>query len=221
MTGITFFADFSNQNLVNEIPRIREITNNIIYTAPTGTGTHKKDFTDFIMLDCIYQKAMSAKDLDAYIIFSGDGHFSSVVSFLTNTLHKEVGVYGVGEALSSQLRNIATWVKEVPSEEDIYKPYIKALLDYIKKKSGFKVTAKSVIDGVCSGGKMNRKIAEATMKKLSGDGYIQQKRVHTDQNQTLDALFPDWDRLEKDGIWAPETETIDEGAKLRKMIGRR
>jgi len=85
---VTFFADFSNQHLANEVPRIREITNNIIFTAPTGTGAHKKDFTDFIMLDHIYQRAMSSKEIDTFIIFSGDGHFSSVVSFLKTILIK-------------------------------------------------------------------------------------------------------------------------------------
>ena len=40
-----------------------------------------KDYTDFIILDNIYQKALSSSDVNLFIIFSGDGHFSSVVAF--------------------------------------------------------------------------------------------------------------------------------------------
>ena len=62
--------------------KIRGYTNDIVETK-NGGGYFKKDFTDFIMLDRIYQTAYTKKDIDTYIIFTGDGHFSSAVLFLS------------------------------------------------------------------------------------------------------------------------------------------
>ena len=78
---ILFFADFSNNSLRAELPKIRQITNHIIETQ-NASPAHKKDFTDFIMLDHIYQMAISSPDVDTFKLFSGDGAFSSVVSYL-------------------------------------------------------------------------------------------------------------------------------------------
>ena len=93
-----FFGDFSNSGMRYDIQKIREVTNNVIETQNTSQH-YKKDFTDFIMLDYIYQRAMSSKNIDTFIIFTGDGHFTSVVKFLTNVCKKEVVVYAVRDRL--------------------------------------------------------------------------------------------------------------------------
>ncbi len=214
---VTFFADFSNQHLANEIPRIREITNNIIFTAPTGTGAHKKDFTDFIMLDHIYQRAMSSKEIDTFIIFSGDGHFSSVVSFLKNNLNKEVGIYGVKDALSNQLRNIASWVSTVPSEDDVYKPYYQAIFDLLKRKEGYKLTPAKVMAEVTSNSKLTHAVAESALNRLIESAYIQQKKVHTEKRSFV-ALFPNWNKIYASGLYIPPQDSEDEVSKLRKIL---
>ena len=122
MEEIIFFADFSNPALRQEIPRIREVSNYIIETQNTSTS-FKKDFTDFIMLDHIYQKAMKSKDIGTFILFSGDGHFNSVCSFLISQLGKKVGVYAIRGAMSNQLKNTASWVELLP---EIVDPYLDA-----------------------------------------------------------------------------------------------
>ncbi len=106
---ILFFGDFSNQSLRSDIPRIREVSSSIIETQ-NASAFHKKDHTDFIMLDHIYQRVMTyGDDTDVFIIFSGDGHFSSVASFLVKTaVRKKVVVYGVRDCLSTQLANTAS-----------------------------------------------------------------------------------------------------------------
>ncbi len=217
---VTFFADFSNQHLANEIPRIREITNNIIFTAPTGTGAHKKDFTDFIMLDYLYQRAMSAKDIDTFIIFSGDGHFSSVVNFLKNTLDKEVGIYGVKDALSNQLRNIASWVNTVPSEDDIYKPYYQAIFELLSRKEAFKLSAQEVVSQSVAKTKLSKEIAHNAVDRLISNGYIQLKKVHTDRSKikVFTALFAVWDKVKADGLYTPPATQDDEVTRLRRML---
>ncbi len=116
---ILFFGDFSNPSLRAEITRIREVSSSIIETQ-NASAFHKKDHTDFIMLDHIYQRAMTyGSDTDVFIIFSGDGHFSSVTSFLVNRCNKIVAVYGVRDCLSTQLRNTASIASEWPLEEYI------------------------------------------------------------------------------------------------------
>ena len=77
---IYFFGDFSNGRLASTLDDIRAFTNNIIDTR-SSTGVPKKDFTDFIMLDYIYQDVDLSPKSEVYIIFSGDGHFSSVASY--------------------------------------------------------------------------------------------------------------------------------------------
>lgn len=215
---IMFFADFSNQSLANEIPRIREITNTIIYTAPTGTGAHKKDFTDFIMLDYIYRKAMSEKNIDAFIIFSGDGHFSSVASFLKNDLKKEVGIYGVKDAFSSQLQNIASWTETVPGELDIFRPYYEKIFTAIKSREGYKPTRKEIIKKITENGKGNKQIAEAAMDRLIENKYIVNKDVHLDGKQTISAVIVNWKKAEEDGYYTEKHEETDEVSRLRKII---
>ena len=87
---IAVFGDFSNVGLRGELDKIRDITQ-MVFDTKNSSEHYKKDFTDFIMLDYIYQKAMTRKDIDTFIIFTGDGHFSSVVRFIINQCHKNVG----------------------------------------------------------------------------------------------------------------------------------
>ncbi len=108
-----FFGDFSKGGMKSEISRIRLFTNKIIDTCNPNPKANK-DFTDFILLDNIYQRAMSSDDVDMFVIFSGDGHFSSVAAFLKTNLGKEVGIYGIGGATSRQLRDTGDWYVEIP-----------------------------------------------------------------------------------------------------------
>ena len=62
-----FFADFSRDGLRDEIARIRSFSNKIIETR-NPNPRHKKDYTDFIMLDNIYQRALSSENIDLYVI---------------------------------------------------------------------------------------------------------------------------------------------------------
>ena len=111
---ILFFGDFSNPSLRAEISKIREVSSSIIETQ-NASSYHKKDYTDFIMLDHIYQRAITyGVNTDVFIIFSGDGHFSSAASFLVNRCGKTVAVYGIRDCLSTQLKNTASVTVEWP-----------------------------------------------------------------------------------------------------------
>ncbi len=133
LIDVTFFADFSHRSLADELRRIRPYTNKIIDTrSPNGV---EKDYTDFIMLDNIYQKALSASDIQTFILFSGDGHFSSVVAFLKNFYHKNVVVYGIQDCFSAQLREAASETITLPDEKQLNRGIYQTVFDYLRRAS--------------------------------------------------------------------------------------
>jgi len=176
---IIFFADFSNPSLRGEISRIREVSNVIIETGNTSSH-YKKDFTGFIMLDHIYQKAMSQNDIDTFIIFTGDGHFSSVVSFITSRLSKKVGIYAVRDALSGQLRGTASWAVELPVQDEHFITVSKLIfnnLKYLEEQNRSKVkkslpTFWGTVDAVARFNHIARNEISDTMRTLIERGYI-------------------------------------------------
>ena len=131
LIDVTFFADFSHRSLADELRRIRPYTNKIIDTrSPNGV---EKDYTDFIMLDNIYQKALSASDIQTFILFSGDGHFSSVVAFLKNFYHKEVVVYGIRDCFSRQLQESASRTVTLPNETQVNSGIYRSVFEYQRR----------------------------------------------------------------------------------------
>lgn len=202
---ISFFGDFSNPSLAAEILRIRAVTNNIIQTS--NTGSYKKDFTDFIMLDHIYQKAMFSNDIDAFIIFSGDGHFSSAASCLKNNCGKEVGIFGVKDAFSKQLKEIADWYIEVPTELDIYEKYFDMIFTNIKEvektgKAARPSFAKTVEHVSSIYGVSEEKISGA-LNVLIDRGYAKRREVSYGRKKLMVLDF-DWDKIETDEIWVKD-----------------
>lgn len=204
---IVFFADFNNASLRQEIPKIREITNYIIETQNTSTN-FKKDFTDFIMLDHIYQKAMNARDVSVFILFSGDGHFNSVVNFLITQMGKEVGVYGIKDAMSNQLRNSASWYKLLPEQTDPDAPYytmilknLKYLKDNATKEKKVRPTFWATVETVSRLNQTKRDPILKAMRNMIQKGYLYQTSDKIDSSKSVKILNVDWEKCRKDGIW--------------------
>lgn len=202
---IYFFADFSKGNLREEIPKIRGFTNKIIETGNMSARV-QKDFTDFIMLDHIYQQAMShLRDVDIFVIFTGDGHFYSVVSFLKNICKKQVGIYAVRGALSSQLRLTANWCIEYPNDYDKYKPYCQAIFTYLNNHASdlYAPTFLGTIDDVSrSTGKPLDEIRGA-LQWLAESGYVTRSQENR-EGKTVTAVSAEWHSVVRDGLWIPE-----------------
>lgn len=129
---VAFFADFSNPSLRAEISKIREVSNTIIETQNSRSRV-KKDFTDFIMLDHIYQKALTTRDVDVFILFTGDGHFSSVANFLRTKCRKKVVVFGPDDATSTQLKNCSDKFIAVPTADEIRAHRKKLIVSHIEQ----------------------------------------------------------------------------------------
>ncbi|MDR1735838.1 MAG: NYN domain-containing protein [Oscillospiraceae bacterium] len=109
---IYVFGDFTKPELSQERNHVRTVTSNIIDCGNESTIT-KKDYTDFIMLDHIYQELIQNPAAEQFIFLTGDGHFSSSATFLRNFMEKTVGIYGITGSLSRQLRDCASWAKEL------------------------------------------------------------------------------------------------------------
>lgn len=193
LTEAVFFADFSHKSLADEIQRIRPYSNKIIDTRnPTGV---KKDFTDFIILDNIYQKAMMSEGIDVFILFSGDGHFSSVVSFLKNICGKEVGIFAVEGSFSRQLRECASWSEAVPDENELFGNDYRLIFNELKNSRSM-LNETSLIENVTkSNPRSKKKNLESLMERLKKDGTVTERTV----GKTKNALFVDWDKAKSNG----------------------
>ena len=110
---VFFFADFSHDAIKDHIVKLRNISNSII---DCSKGEKTKEYTDFIMLDHIYQRLFRQTDIKQFVLFTGDSHFQSVVAFLRNFNEKKVGIYALDGSLSHLLAEASDWhVKVIPS----------------------------------------------------------------------------------------------------------
>ena len=208
---IVFFADFSHQNLSQEIPKIREFTNRIIETK-NADPRYKKDFTDFIMLDSIYQKAMFDRHIEAFVLFTGDAHFSSVVSFLVNRCGKEVGVYGVKDSFSQQLKNTASWFVELakPSNENLFDAYYKMLFTSLanaenKHRKNAKPTFQKTVAVVANYHKIPQKTIQKALEKMIEEQYVIRER--TGKAKPSDTLVINWKRCAQNPLFTAHVQT--------------
>lgn len=208
--GIWFFGDFSkNQSLREEMTKIRGFTNNIIETG-NGTNRVTKDFTDFIMLDHIYQAAMSDRDdIDVFVIFTGDGHFTSVASFLKNKCKKEVEIYAVKGGCSNQLRMAASRTVEYPDEKDDKKQIFQLIFSALDKiehspsSINMKPTFIKTVEAVSVQNNLPRKKVREAAQWLVDNGYIERKKEKA-FGKTIVTVSANWYEVAKAGLWTPE-----------------
>ncbi len=201
---IYFFADFGNPAIRLEIPKIREVSNFIIETQ-NALPTHKKDFTDFIMLDHIYQKAINSPSTDTFILFSGDGHFSSVSNYLISKLGKEVGIYAIRGGLSNQLKNTASWSELLPKNEDPYQngyrlilASLRALYDNRQKKSY--PTFWGTVEAVSRQNRLPKKEVTAMLRSLISKDCILQTKAEVG-GKSIKTISVDWKKCKILGYW--------------------
>lgn len=205
---ITFFADFSNESLNKEILKIREYTNRIVETKNPNPHS-EKDFTDFIMLDNIYQKAFADDNTEVFILFTGDAHFNSVAAYLKTICRKQVGIYGVKGAFSNQLKSTASWWVELPTDMDILKPYYDMILKNVKYlehnlKPDQKLTSSDVVRSVLEHYSADKNKVQLALQSLISNGYIE-RHDETIKNKRISFLKPNWSKLVADGLWVTES----------------
>lgn len=195
LTEVNFFADFSHKSLAEEIGKIRLFSNKIIDTrSPNGV---QKDFTDFIILDNMYQKALSSDDIDVFILFSGDGHFSSVTSFLKNFYRKTVVIYGINGSFSKQLRETASVSYILPTENDINESVYAHIFDYLR--SCPTPTYGDALNTVLkkTRGNSSKQTIVSAMKTLMENDIISERAIPNQKGKKQKLLFVDWEKAEK------------------------
>ncbi|HBX22584.1 MAG TPA: NYN domain-containing protein [Desulfotomaculum sp.] len=198
---IKIFGDFSKPEMKDELSKIRTITNDITNCESTNSET-KKDYTDFIMLDHVYQMIITQPTIEQYILVTGDGHFHSVATFLRTFNEKVVGAYGVKGSLSSQLVNCSSWAVEISPQSDIYNQYINKILDTIQwaERNNIIPTFKKSVEVAARYHKGERVKFASALSKLIEEGYIEQKETLSDKGVNLNALFPKWALINKHGL---------------------
>lgn len=203
LKDIFVFADFSYPEIHEDLAKIRCVTNDIIETHQQLKST-KKDMTDFIMLDYIYRYVVEHPKIKTYIIFTGDAHFQSVVRYLME-LHKEVIVYGVKEALSSQLKTIATKAIEIPASAERLQGLYPIIVDnmaYVSNKMGIIPTFTATAKKLAEQNGIEEDVVKATLNEMLAKGLLYTRQQRVGFNQQVNVLAANWENLEKAGLWS-------------------
>lgn len=134
--------------------------------------------TDFVMLDYIYQNVTSRNDVGTYIIFTGDGHFQSVVKYLVQKRHKKVVVYGVTDTFSKRLQGVASDIRLLPDEEELNNSYMRMIvsnLAHVETKANIIPTFWGTIEAVSKRNNVPDDRVKATLLRMMANGYVFQK----------------------------------------------
>ena len=203
IADVMVFADFSPSEINSELGKIRNITNTIIETGNTFMQ-HKKDMTDFIMLDYLYRCADEHSNIDTYIIFTGDGHFQSVAKYLSKKKNKKVIICGIKDTMSRQLQAVADEVIELPVEEELFLCYgqmIASNLKYIENVNKVIPTFTGTSTAVANHNHLPVKKVNEVLHRMIECGYINQiqKRIGS---KTYMTLVPVWDKIKSEGLLA-------------------
>ena len=200
IVDIMVFADFSSPAIGEELARLRSITNTIIETG-TATQVRKKDMTDFVMLDYIYQSVTDREDVGTYVIFTGDGHFQSVIKYLIQKCRKNVVVYGVDATFSKRLQMVANNFVLLPSRKEIEDSQAALIIRYFQKQGNRKTpqTYWDVIDNVSKVNSIPKETVKSALLKLIASDHIHQKEIKQGK-ENLRVLVPNWERIRMDGL---------------------
>lgn len=197
---IRVYGDFNRVELAQEQQNIEEAGGLIINTHASG----EKDFSDFILLDDLYQSAINKNSADVYILYSGDGHFHRCVQFLRDSLHKSMGVFYVDHELSRQLRSAASWVRSFPNpnENNTYYYMVIKNFDFVEHRSNkpLRPTIKTTIWTISKFYNVPKSDIEIVLREMLTKGYLKQKVVCVN-GDSVTTLYADWDLLKTDGYW--------------------
>lgn len=199
---IMVFGDFSSPGIAEELGKLRNITNTIIETGNTF-NRRKKDMTDFIMLDYIYQYADENGKVGTYIIFTGDGHFQSVTKYLVQKKRKNVVICGVKDTISRQLREAASEVRELPTHEELRQRQYSLIarnMDEIEDKPHIVPSFNATAEAVSRKYNILFNDAKEALQEMLDKGYLS-RELRTVKGRTVKVIVAEWDKLQADGIY--------------------
>lgn len=220
---ILFFANFNHPAMKNEVPRLREVSNSIIETQLREDNHPMKDMSDVVMIDALYRQAYDRHSPDTFILFTGDGHFQPVVRYLAQDCKKKVILYGVKNATSRMLREIAAEYHEVPDTENQVRMCYQLItdeLDRLTRRYGEVITSfGSLVQRISEGHHISQQTVEIALRRMMDEGLVsKKKRYNKTRTATFDSIVPEWDRLIKAGLYTPRN---DGPLERREKAGRK
>lgn len=204
LEDVMVFADFGHKGIDGELTKLRNMTNTIIETQQTFSR-YKKDMTDFIMLDYIYQTAYTKPDITTFIIFTGDGHFQSVTKYLIQKLNKKVVIYGVRDSVSKQLRAVASECYMLPTDAETLRGYYEMIvsnLAYVSEKSNIIPTFNGTVSAVARHNEVPEELIHAALQEMLDKGLIYQRLQRVAFNKEVKVVAANWEELAKQGLWS-------------------
>lgn len=159
------------------------------------------------MLDYIYQCAATRDDIDVYIILTGDGHFQSVVKYLTQTKGYRVLVYGVRGAFSKHLRAVASEAIEIPASDELMNSYYRLIvqnMEYVSSKSHIIPTFLGTAEAVSRNHEIPVEMIKAALASMLEMGYLYRKEYRVDFNRYVKIIAADWEALRAAGLYPTE-----------------
>jgi len=196
------FGDFTKGIINQERDKLRALAIDIIDCA---TEKVERNYTDFYMLDSIYRTLIDKDDVEVFILFTGDGHFSSVVAGLVNFRNKEVGVMGVAGTVSRQLKESASWIREIEPDEgdiahaDMKRKIISRFISLEEKQRypSFKNTVEYYVDKG-----QEHQLMTTILSQMLSEGLIIQEMRKTSEGHEYRAILCNIEKIKEKGLHA-------------------
>ena len=208
LKDLIVYGNFANNSLRAELPAISGITEHIVETQ-VPFRSHKKDQTEFLLLNGIYQQALTDPSVEAYVLFSGDGHFAPALEFLRDRCGKTVDVYAVRDSYSRQLIAAATCCTLTPEEIDWTAKCANMILTNLKYLETNAVGDKPVrpsfratVDAVSRYRHLPKADVEHTLCWMLENGYAEQYVEFLDEKDVR-LIRVNWEKCTADGLYAP------------------
>ncbi len=128
------FGDFNTEPLRREASKLRTASIDAVSAPTSSVDGRVKSYTDFVMLDNIYQTLLDRPEIATFLLMTGDGHFSGVVARLRIRHGKTVGVLGIEGNISGELKAASSFVEELrPLEMSLDDPMLDEIIRFIAR----------------------------------------------------------------------------------------
>lgn len=199
ISDFLIFGNFSAFGIQNELEKLHKITDAVI---DTNNQSSHKNMTEFVMLDHIYQAALTRKDIQTFILFTGNEYFTSVINYLLHKLHKTVLIYGVEEAVDKGLISTVGRVEYLPTCEERFRRYYEMIvkdLEYVGSRIDIVPTFRGIVKAVSLHYQIEEEQIAAALAQMLEKGYLYQKDSPVSFNQRVRIVCANWDLLVQDG----------------------
>lgn len=206
------FGDFREPIIAELKEELRAATLDVVDIPSQKREDGWKQFTDFAMLDDIYQVLFDYPDIDTFVIAAGDGHFAGVVGRLRLRHGKKAIVMGVEGGISHQLRAAASQVEELSTAQVVVEPEdLTRLLSFmaVGEDQGKVITFSSTLKHYRA---LSRSMTRQALQQLLDEGRLLRDSVDI-EGTTIRTLKIARDHAENAFLNDPEF--------LQKMAGRR